>query len=761
VESFITRRGDDRGEYGMMRGLVLLFCARLFRVPRPARQLALLFSVAVLAATPQPARAQVPSPAQAQSALDRAVAQDPSLPGQIRARIQQSGLTPEEIRARLRARGYPENLLDPYALAPTPGQSAPAPGAYELSAVTALGLPLATGLAEGFVPTPGAGAPPSSVFGINMFRRSTTQFLPLLAGPVPPDYRLGPGDVLVLILTGDVELAHTLQVTREGFVLIPQVGQLFVSSLTLDQLRDHLYTRLGRVYSGVRRGPGATTRFDVSVANVRANQVFVVGEAVQPGAYQISSLGTVLTALYAAGGLDERGSTRAIQVRRMGQTVASLDLYDYLLRGDTRSDIRLETGDIVFIPTHGPRVWVTGAVRRPAIYESKPGEGLRDVLTAAGGFRPEASLRRLTVHRILPARDRSQDALARVAIEVPLAPGHPDQLPALSLEDGDSVVVDALPESPDAFYVSIAGMILKPGSYPWHPGMTLRELVRLAGGTRVGAELKEAEIARIPADRTQGQMAIAVRVLLDSSYILDRDSAGRHIGPAGAPYAATGAPEILLEPFDNALILRQPDYEFQRIVTVTGQVRYPGFYALRTKDERIRDLLWRAGGLTPQAYPEGIQFYRPLGGAGRLNIRLTEALADSVSHENVILQPGDSIHVPEYTPSVRISGAVNAPGSVLWKPGTGLDYYIGAAGGYAQRADEGRTSIRYANGEVRTRKKSMIFFSSSPTPGPGAEVFVPAKDPAERTDWAQIFGIVASLASVIASTAAVIITVSQ
>ncbi|MGH7419493.1 MAG: polysaccharide biosynthesis/export family protein, partial [Candidatus Rokuibacteriota bacterium] len=227
-------------------------------------------------------------------------------PDVIRQRLRDSGLTPDQIRARLRASGYPENLLDSYmgtATGPTSGQ----PAATELAAIQALGLgPIPqmgpalrvdTGMIRGRGDTL---APPSSVFGVDVFRRTSTQFLPLLAGPVPPDYRLGPGDVLVLILTGDVELAYSLQVTREGFMLIPQVGQVFVSNLTLGQLRDVLYARLGRVYSGVRRGQSATTRFDISVANVRANQIYVVGEVAQPGAYQISSLGTVLTALYAA-----------------------------------------------------------------------------------------------------------------------------------------------------------------------------------------------------------------------------------------------------------------------------------------------------------------------------------------------------------------------------------------------------------------------------------------------------------------------------
>src|SRR6266705_1551743 len=334
---------------------------------------------------------QLPSPSQVQQMLQ----QSPQLGELIRQRLQQSGMTAERIRSRLKAAGYPDSLLDAY-LGPTePGQPTPTPGVLELTAIQALGMPPVT-LPGQFLPVDTGMitvanqairaeslAAGNYVFGVDVFRRSKTQFLPLLAGPAPPDYKLGAGDQLVLILTGDVELAYTLQVTREGFILIPQVGQLFVSNVTLDQLRDLLYTRIGRVYSGVRRSPGATTRFDISVANVRANQAYVVGEVAQPGAYQISSLGTVLTALYAAGGVMERANMRAVEVRRLGHLVATLDLYDYLLRGDTRSDVRLETGDVVFVPVHGTRAEVAGAVVRPAVYELKAGEALTDLLRAA------------------------------------------------------------------------------------------------------------------------------------------------------------------------------------------------------------------------------------------------------------------------------------------------------------------------------------------------------------------------------------------
>jgi protein involved in polysaccharide export with SLBB domain len=751
-------------------------------------------AVALLAAGPQPARAQVPSPAEAQSALDRAARQNPQLPDLIRSRIRESGMTPEQIRSRLRAGGYPENLLDPYLGTPAPGEVGPTPGTYELTAIGALGIPLsAPGLAvdTGFLATPGAGLPRSDVFGIDVFRRTTTQFLPVLSGPVPPDYRLGAGDVLVLILTGDVELAYTLQVTRSGFIVVPQVGQLFVANLTLDALKDLLFARLGRVYSGVRRS-GATTQFDITVTGVRAIQVFVTGDVVQPGAYQISALGTVLTALYAAGGLEERGNTRAILLRRGDSTVAAFDLYDYLLRGDTRNDIRLENGDVVFVGVRGPRVAVSGAVIRPAIYEIKGGETLAEMVAASGGLTASASVREILVRRIVPGRERTQEATARVVIRVPLSPPSPARergtggvgltmppfppspatergtggvgsiIPPFPLEDGDSVEILSLPDAPEAYFVAIAGMVQRPGQYPWREGMTLRELVRLAQGPRVGAYLQEAEIARLPADRSAGQMAATVRVPLDSSYILDRDSAGRYIGAPGLPFPAGGsAAEVALQPFDNVLILRQPDFELQRTVTITGEVRFPGSYALRAKNERLSDLLQRAGGLTAQAYPEGIRFYRALNDAGRLNISLGPALTQRNSRDNVILQPGDSIDIPEYVPSVRVTGAVNAPGSVLWRRGAGLAYYISAAGGYARNADDGRTSVRYANGEVRTKKRSLILFASSPTPDPGAEVFVPGRDPSDKKDWASIVGILASTASLLASTAAVIIAVTR
>jgi polysaccharide biosynthesis/export protein len=740
----------------------------------PALFAFLLLLAGVLVSIPAGAYAQgsrLPPASQVQQLL-----QNPQLADLLRQRLQQSGMTAAQIRSRLQAAGYPDTLLNAYIEG---GSAGGTPSVMELSAMEALGVAPATFAGQSFpmdtgMISAGEPVPPESlaagnyVFGVDLFRRSRTQFLPLLSGPVPPDYRLGPGDELVLILTGDVELAYTLPVTREGFILIPHVGQVFVSNLTFDQLQDLLYDRLGKVYSGVRRGAGATTRFAVSVANVRANQIYVIGEVVQPGVQQISALGTVLTGLYAAGGVTPRANLRHIEVRRLGTVVDTLDLYDYLLRGDDRNDIRLETGDVVFVPVHGPRARVMGAVTRPAVYELREQETLSDLIRAAGGFRPDAAVRRLAVYRFLPPAARSSATPVRVVIDVPLSadPPAPGQqhaargdtpsvggviVPRLGLEDGDSVVVDQIPEPWGEYYVVIRGMVQNPAQLPWHPGMTLRDAMLLARGPLVGADLREAEIARMPEDRSRGQLATTIRVPLDSSYLFNRDSSGRYFGPPGLPFPGTGASEVELQPYDNVLILKQPEFDFQRTVVVVGQVRYPGAYSLRTKSERLADIIARASGLTAQAYPEGIRFVRQVDGVGRINVDLPRALKQPASRYNIILQPGDSIEIPEYQPAVKVSGAVNSPGSVLWQQGRGLEYYINAAGGFTYKADKGRVSVRFANGEVRTRHRGLLT-TSDPKPGPGSEVSVPDKNPTPP-NWipmaSAITGILSSLVAIV------------
>lgn len=809
-----------------------------------------------------PVSAQVPTqlPTPAQLPPERArelLRQRPDLAAQLRERIGASGLTPEQVRARLRAAGYPDDLLDPYLEGADSLAVARRPTSGVVEAVRILGVVSAEEADSLRQLTDSAIAVSDSlerierergevrIFGADVFRRGSTQFQPALGGPVDDNYILGPGDVLALILTGDVELAHTLEVNREGFIVIPQVGQVYVANQSLSQLRETLYTRLGRVYSGVRRGPGATTRFQVSLGRLRAVQVYVAGDARRPGAYQVSGAGTVLTALYAAGGPSDAGSFRAVDVRRGDSLLGTVDLYDYLLKGINRSDIKLGTGDVVFVPPHGARVTITGEVLRPAIYEVRPGETLRDLIRSAGGFTAEALRTRVQIHRVLPPAARGEGGRDRVVVDIQSDALKEGVGPAYPVEASDSVVVFSVADrkravvrvrgnvwvegevgftpgmklgdairlaggpKPDVYlgsilvsrlrpdstraqlrsafadstgqptdnlaleeddeirvfsrssfrsdrYVTITGAVRKPGRQEWHEGMTVRDAVLQASGLREDAYLVEAEVARLPEDRAGGAVARTFRVPLDSTYVFDRSPDGKYLGPPGIPSSAKGADETVLRPYDNVLILTQPQWEQLRAVYVGGQVNFPGNYALRSRTERLADVLARAGGLTKEAYPEGIEFFRTSTRDGRIGVDLPRVLRDSEFRDNLILQGGDSIVIPEYNPVIRVAGAVNAPQSVAYVPGKNIDYYVRAAGGYNREGDKGRAYVTQPSGKAQSvSRRFWLLPDGVPQPRPGAQVFVPVKE--KREGPGQTLAVLGTVATIIASLATVIV----
>lgn len=829
-----------------------------------------------------PAQQRLPSPSEAQALMQSR----PDLANQIRQQIGGSGMTPEQIRARLRAEGYPENFLDGLM----PGSSGQVEVTDDvISAVSRLGITArddaallrtmlradssqrrvrvdAPRVRDDSVWGPRADTLSYRLFGLETFRNATSEFVPVLDGPVDANYRLGPGDQLVLILTGEVELAHTLDVSREGFIVIPQVGQLSVANLTMAQLESLLYSRLSRSYSGVRRGADAPTKFTVSVAQLRAIQVFVTGEVERPASYRISSASTAMTALYAAGGPTERGSLRRVEVRRGGRVVSALDVYDYLVRGDNSGDVRLENGDIVFVGPHGPRVRVTGEVVRPATYEVAEGEMLADLVAAAGGLRATASASRLRISRIVPAAERAAPGEDRTTIDVavsggafpPMAmsggdevtvfpvadrirnritvqgnvwnPGPQGLRPGMTLADAlraaggpkpdvylgqvsvtrlrsdstraalramlrdstgavvsdfalqedDEITVFSVTEFRPARYVAIGGSVRRSGQYPWREGMTLRDLVLQAGGVTEGAYLREAEVARIPSDRSGRVTARTLRVPLDSSYLADFVPGKRYSAPTGEATAAyRSAPEVELQPYDNVLIMQQPDWMLPRSVVVTGEVRFPGRYTLVSKDERLSDLIQRAGGLTADAASEAAYFARAtalasfladsVGTADSLNQRggmpptivtrsrvgldLAHALRDRRSTDNVVLFAEDSLHIPMSRTTIEVTGAVNAPSTLTAQRREKLSYYVRAAGGASLTGDERRAYVIQPNGQIEARRRVLFFIPLQPRPRAGATVVVPVKSTENRLN--ERVAIVSVIAQTVASLATV------
>jgi polysaccharide export outer membrane protein len=858
----------------------------------------LLVTVVVLGLSsfgrPFPLEAQRPSPEQVQQLL-----KNPALIEQLRQRIASSGLSKEQIRARLRAEGYPENLLDSYLSDAAPDATATGPSEDVYAAVRQLGITDSTDLIlmrcgidpdtlsatdPATLPTPAqrttnAGATTDSIamrlearkqqlanrcvakdqietlnqtakqsadsgytiFGLDFFRRQTTVFNPNVGGPVDANYRFGPGDQLMLILTGDVEQAYTLDVTREGFIVIPQVGRVQVNNLTLAQLETVLYTRLSRVYSGIGRGEGATTQFSISPVRLRSNLIYVTGNVVNPGAYQVSSAGTLLSALYAAGGPSDNGTLRAIEVRRAGALVATFDFYDYLIKGDASNDIRLQNGDVVFVPVHLARARIVGEVVRPATYEIKPTETLADALRFAEGFKASAARNRVQIERIIPpaqraaGRDRttidvalnadgsaegialnvhpgdvirafpitdrirnrivvsgnvnmpgsqglepgmklsdalrraglkSDTYLGRVLVSRLLADSTRMQLRAelrdiegnvvndFELQEDDEIRVFSRTEFRPTRYVAINGAVQRSGQYPYREGMTLRDLVLLAGGLHQSAYLNEAKIARLPQDRSGSKTAQEFSVALDSSYLFERGPDGRYFGPPGLPANAGPSEDIVLLPYDNVLILRQPDWELQRTVSISGEVRFPGRYTLLHKNEKITDIVKRAGGLTPEAYANGVIFYRKGSGVGRIGIDLPEVLKDPRNRDNLLLQDQDSIYIPRFSSIITVQGAVNSPLAVSYVPGKDLYYYINAAGGPTAGADLGRAYVVQPNGKVEAITKRFLVPNSVPVPKPGSSIFVPAKDSLSRsidpiTLIGAIGGILSSLVTIV------------
>jgi protein involved in polysaccharide export with SLBB domain len=577
------------------------------------------------------------------------------------------------------------------------------------------------------------------------------------------------------------------------------------------------------------------------MGRLRTNQVFLVGEVERPGAYQVSSVATVFNALYQARGPNDNGSFRRIEVRRGGVTIRTVDVYDYLLRGDSHDDIRLEQGDVIFVPLAGVQVGIKGSVRRSAIFELKQGEGLRDLLSFAGGLQAEASLARIQIDRVLPPEQRrpgvertlvdvdvrallaggpaprlydrdlvsvftvlgerrnrvvlngevrrpgvyewqpgltlwgvieraeglQEDAYtarahvyrydprdgSRTLERIPLYAATPGVRQDIQLADRDSVVIFSRAELRNREFVTIGGYVKHPATYPLAEGMSTRDLVLLAGGFVTGADESLAELSRLPDPSVRGANTshlLYVRLSGASAPAQPtrpstRDSVG--IGQAGAGEWVPSAVETRLQDGDVLFIRKAPGYEPQRFVAVGGQVQVPGDYALATREDRLLEVIRRAGGTTPEAYLPGLRVLRE----GRpVGTDYARAVRRPNSHYNLVLQAGDSITVPTYDGTVLVTGAVNFTSRVLYDPRLSVYDYVNRSGGFAERADRARLSVEYPGGERRAVQKRLVF-STAPGVRPGSTIFVPVKPEGEKTNWGDVITRAVSILSTAAT----------
>lgn len=295
------------------------------------------------------------------------------------------------------------------------------------------------------------------IFGANLFRQVPSTFAPLDQGPVPSNYVLGPGDQIRVQLWGQVNFATTTRIDRTGGIYLPQVGEVHLAGVPVSQLQQVLHDAVSRVFRNFQ--------LSASVGQIRSIQVYVVGDARRPGVYTISSLSTLIDALFACGGPSADGSMRNIEVRRNGKVITDFDLYDLLLKGDRSKDVPLLSGDVIFIPPVGAEVAITGSVRKPAIYELSQGETLGQLIQDAGGATAIAAKTYISIERIVAHRDREamQVSYNEAGLTTPL-------------DSGDLIRVHAIaPLYKDT--VTLRGNTANPGRFAWHAGMRLSDLI--------------------------------------------------------------------------------------------------------------------------------------------------------------------------------------------------------------------------------------------------------------------------------------------
>jgi len=690
-------------------------------------------------------------------------------------------------------------------------------------------------------------------FGYDLFDEAPSTFAPVTNVPVPADYVLGPGDELEVQLYGNQNRTFVLVVGRDGRINFPELGPINVSGLRFNDAKADIEARVERQMIGVRAS--------ISMADTRSIRVFVLGEARYPGSYTISGLGTITSALYAAGGVKPIGSLRNIQLKRQGKVVRELDLYDLLIRGDTTDDARLLPGDVIFVPPVGPTVSIEGEVRRPAIYEIKGEATVNDLVELAGGLTPEADIsqamltridenrRRIVlpvdptspdravgtlrkgdlvrIPRLRPTLDqgvllqghvytpgayayrdgmrltdviRSIDDLKpnadlryvlirrelppdrRITVlsadlaaalyapgseaDVPLMPR--DRITVFDLESGrDHIIKPLLQElqlqsgiDRPTEIVKIDGQVKVPGEYPLEPGMTVSDLIRAGGGLSDAAYRGKAELTRYTVK--DGESRVTELVNIDLEAVL-----------RGDPEA-----DIVLGPFDSLSIKEVPQWGAQETVTLLGEVRFPGRYAIR-RGETLKSVLARAGGLTPYAFPEGSVFTREdlkereqeqldmlaarlqndlatlaLQGAaanqaqaaaalsvgqsllaqirgaqavGRLVIDLPRLIrARQGSPADIVLRDGDQLIVPRFRQEVTVIGEVQNATSHLYSPELDREDYIALSGGVTRKADTKKIYVVRANGSVVSSEGNRWFHrDASMEIKPGDTVVVP------------------------------------
>ena len=681
------------------------------------------------------------------------------------------------------------------------------------------------------------------IFGHNLFRNTNLSFEPSANLATPISYRLGPGDEVIIDIWGASENTIRQTISPEGDIQVKDLGPVHLNGMTVKEANQYLQREFSKIYSGIG-GNEPNSQIRLTLGDTRTIQVNIMGEVSVPGTYSLSAFSTVFHALYRAGGVNKIGSLRGIKLVRNGKTIENLDVYEFIMKGKMNDDIRLQEGDVIIVNPYESLVEIVGKVKRPMYYEMKPTETVANLLEYAGGFTGDSykkairlirksgrehqvfnvdemdySVFRLddgdlvtvdavldrfenkveisgavyrsglyqldgevnTVKQLIKKAeglrgdaflnrvllDREHEDLSHEIIAIDLNGLLNGTVADIPLQKDDHLYIPSVNDLKEEETVSIYGEVLNPGTFLYSDKMTIEDLVVQAGGLREAAATTRVSVTR----RIKNPKSTAYSSKLAETFAFDIKD-GLVIGDA----------DFYLQPFDMVQIRRSPAYKVQRTVSVSGEVLFSGSYALLKKNERLSDLIKRAGGITPDAYIKGGRLIRRMNdeerrrerdalrmarnGEGKdsisvaklaitetytVGIDMEKALANPGSDYDVVLREGDVIYIPEFVNTVKISGSVMYPNTVAWEKGAKLKHYINMAGGYGNMAKKKKAYIIYLNGTVARAKRG-----DSQLIQPGCEIVVPSKAEKQHMKFAEILGISSTTATMAAMVATLV-----
>ena len=673
------------------------------------------------------------------------------------------------------------------------------------------------------------------VFGRNIFNTRNLTFEPSVNLATPSNYRLGPGDEVIIDIWGASQNTIRQAISPDGTINIQKIGPVYLSGLTVSEANDYLKKSLNKIYNGLNNTTDPSSDIRLTLGNIRTIQINVMGEVVQPGTYALSAFSTVFHALYRAGGVSDIGSLRNVQLVRNGKKLTTIDVYEFIMKGNTQDDIRLQEGDVVIVPAYDVLVKISGKVKRPMRFEMKTDEPLSTLIKYAGGFDADAYTRSLRVVRqngeeyevntvkdidysIYQMRNgdvvtaeailnrftnklevrgavyrpgiyqlsgtlntvrelvneaqgltgdaflnrsvlyRQHDDLTTEVLPVDIKSIMDGTSPNIALQKNDILYIPSIHDLSDRGNITVHGEVAKPDSYPYADNMTLEDLIIQAGGLREAASTVRVDVTR----RIKNPRSTA-----------DNDTIGQMFSfSLKDGFVIDGQPGFVLQPYDEVYVRRSPGYQAQQNVGIEGEILFGGTYALTSREERLSDLVNKAGGATNYAYLRGAKLTRVANADEKkrmadvirlmrrqlgeemmdslgidiedtftVGIDLERALRNPKSSSNIVLREGDVISIPKNTNTVTINGAVMVPNTVSYLEGKDIDYYLNQAGGYSDNAKKSKKFIVYMNGEV-TRVKG----NGKKQIEPGCEIIVPSKSK-KRTNVGEILGYATSFSS--------------